>query len=1111
MLRLILGRAGTGKTGLILDELRSRVLERRGGGWLIVPEQYSHEAERELSARCGDSASLYAEALSFTRLAHRVALRVGDSARTYIDRAGRLLQLTLALEQVGSSLEVYASAARRPEMMAPLLSALDELRFARADSAALRAAAETADGPLAAKLRDLALLREALDALAERSGADPASRLDVLAEQIPRCDMFAGGSVYIDGFTDFTAQERAVIRALWGAADVTVALSCDALTDGSEVFSTARRTALTLERLAGEDGVKVLRVDVPSRAGDTPLGFLESNLFGWTEETCPAGDTVRLLTAPGIAAECELAAAEARRLVRETGCRWRDIAVAVRGFDDYRGALADAFRRYGVPLYATARTDIFTRPLPALMGAVFDLLSDGWSYESMFTYLKTGLVDITPDECDRLENYVLTWELRGTAWTREAPWRQHPDGYNVEPTPESEARLAELPALDALRRRIAAPLQRFAQAGKLAATARAQCQAVADFWDDIDLAGRLTERAEALERAGETQAAAEYAQLWERMVSALEQCAAVLGDMAMTQEEFGRLFRRMLSEYDVGTIPVTLDQVTAGDFDRMRRRRIRHLLLLGASDDRLPRLGEGGGVFTDSERERLRECSIDLASPDDDLDREFNLIYNVLTLPSDTLTVSRSLFDAKGGETRPSFLTDRIARLFGLREESADLTAARLSAPGPALELAAQGQSQALRAFAGDGEARARIERVRAAAEFTRGRLSARAVRALYGDKLWLTASRIDNFASCKYQYFLRYGLKARPRQAASFSPPELGTFLHYLLEHVAAEAKARGGFAWLSEDEVGALSDRFARDYIHTVLEDYREKSPRFIYLFERIVETARRIVLDTARELRRSDFQPLDFELDFSGRDVPPVELGQGDAALALTGRVDRVDGWLHDGKLYLRVIDYKSGKKKFSLSDVQYGMGLQMLLYLFSLEKTGQTRYGKPVEGAGVLYVPARDVILNAESRLDDDAIAQRRTKELTRSGLLLSDEAVLHAMEHGQTPEYLPVKFKNGAYSGEALATAEQLGHLAGYVDELLRSMARELRAGSIQADPWFQSERDNTCLTCDYFSACHFDGQSEKWRRRRKLKAPEFWEMIDPANPTKEADGHDADN
>ena len=1098
VLRLIWGRAGTGKTGIILDELRRRAEEKRPGGYLIVPEQYSHEAERELAMRCGDAAGLYAEVLSFTRLAHRVSLEAGDSARTYVDAGGRLLQLALAMDQAGPQLRVYGAGRTSPELMAMLSSALTELRLGRSDADALRAAAERAAPPLADKLFDLALLREALDAVEARTGADPASRLEVLSRQIPQSAMLRGAAVYLDGFTDFTAQERLVIRELCRVCDVTVCLSCDSLTDGSEIFSAARRTAALLRADARSDGAEVAELHIPSQGGGSLRGFLEENLFGWTDGVYPDSGAVRLVTAPEVQSECELAAAEALRLVRETGCRWRDVALAVRGFEGYRSALTETFRRWGVPLYATARTDIFSRPLPALMGAAFDALSDGWSYESMFTYLKTGLTGVSRSDCDILENYVLTWSLRGAAWTREEPWRQHPDGYGGRPTPESEALLEHI---DALRRAVAGPLDALAKRAALAKDARGQCAAVAAFWEDIGLAERLSERSDELRRLGEDQAAAEYDQLWELMVSALEQCAAVLGDMPMDAPAFTGLFRRMLSEYDVGTIPIALDAVTAGDFDRMRRRSIKHLLVLGSSDDRLPMAERGAGIFTDPERDELRALHIDLADADDILDREFNLIYNVLTLPGESLYVSRSRFAPDGSESRPSFVTDRLEKLFGVQERPGDLRAARLSAPGPALEAAAAGDPDALAYFAADPEAAASLERLRSAAAAVRERLSPGGVRRLYGDELWLTASRVDSFASCRFQYFLRYGLKAKPRQAAAFSPPELGTFLHFLLENVAREVTAMGGFAAVGEEAVSALTDKYAAEYVRRELEDFREKSPRFVYLFRRLVKTARRIVLDTARELSRSDFVPLDFELNFSQSEgMPPVKLGSGQAALVLTGVADRVDGWEKDGKLYLRVVDYKSGNKRFSLSDVWQGMGLQMLLYLFSLQKNGAERYRKEIVPAGVMYVPARDILLSAGERLSDEEILAQKTKKLRRSGLLLSDPDVLSAMEHGGAPEYIPVTVnREGKYTGDALATAEQLGKLSAYVDRLLTGMAGELRAGSIAADPWYKSDNENTCLYCDYYSACHFDGSRDPWRYRTSLKAPEFWARLDAAD------------
>ena len=1095
MLRLILGRAGTGKTGQILAEIRRRVESHTPGSFLIVPEQYSHEAERELAAVCGDSMCLYAEVLSFTRLAHRVAAERGGARLTYMDRGGRLLELALALDQVGPALRVYGAAARQPETMAQLLSALEELRLARADSASLLAAAETSGGALGDKLRDLAMLQEALDAVAARSGAGEAERLEVLAASIPESAALKNARIYIDGFTDFTAQERAVIRALWSVGDVTVCLGCDDLYAGSEVFSLSRATARRLREAAEQDGVAV-QIDIaPSWKKGTALGFLEENLFGYTPEVFDAGDAVRLLTAPSAAAECELAAGEIRRLVRQRGCRWRDVAVAVRGFGDYRSVLEETFRRYEIPLYTSARTDIFTRPLPALVGAAFDILSDGWSYESMFSYLKTGLTGISRSDCDELENYVLLWSLRGTAWTREAPWRQHPDGFDGKDSPESAARLSRL---DALRRQVAAPLQKLQRSGAQAGDALGQCRALAAFWDDIALPERLSRRSRELRAMGEEQSAAEYEQLWERIVSAPEQCAAVLGDMPMSQEVFGRLFRRMLSEYDVGTIPVALDRVTAGDFDRMRRRRIKHLFVLGATDERLPRIGEGAGVFTDPERDRLRDLRIELADSDDILDREFSLIYNVFTLPEESLTVIRPAFSTDGSELRPSFVAERLEALFGLQSRPGDLTGARRSAPRPALELACAGDESARAWWEHQPDGAERLRRLREAGALGRGRLGREAVRSLYGDTLWLTASRIDNLASCKFQYFIRYGLKAKPRQKAEFAPPELGKFLHFLLENVARAVSGQGGFAAVTDETVTELTDRFVAEYVRTELQDFREKNARFIYLFRRLTQTARRVVLDTARELRRSDFRPLDFELDFSRtEDLPAVSMGRGEDALMLTGVADRVDGWEHDGKLYLRVVDYKSGHKQFSLTDVWYGMGLQMLLYLFALEKNGEAHYKKPIVPAGVLYVPARDVLLSTPEKLSEEEIVKEKSKKLRRSGLLLSDTEVLRAMEHSDAPQYLPVRLnREGEYAGDALATASMLSALSRYIESLLGKMAGELRRGSIAADPWFRSENENACLNCDYFDACHFDENAEGWHYKAGVKAPEFWQRLE---------------
>ena len=480
------------------------------------------------------------------------------------------------------------------------------------------------------------------------------------------------------------------------------------------------------------------------------------------------------------------------------------------------------------------------------------------------------------------------------------------------------------------------------------------------------------------------------------------------------------------------------------------------------------------------------------------------LIYNCLTLPSETLCLCYPAFDTAGEPQRPAFVVSRACAVFDTQPEQTDMAQVRMNAKTPALELAAN-------ALHGGGVAEAsaaelfnelepeRMQALHRASEMTRGSLSRRSVRALYGESLRLSASRIDKFASCRFAYFMQYGLKAKTRQPAGFTPPEMGVFMHYILEKTAHEVMTRGGFKKVDDETLERITDKYIAEYVHEKLNDFKEKSKRFEYLFRRLTKNVRQVVQDMANELRSSDFVPLSFELDFGrASELPPMRLGEGEDSLVLTGIADRVDGWLHEGKLYLRVVDYKTGRKSFSLSDVWYGMGLQMLLYLFTLGENGKMLYGHDIVPAGVLYIPARDVMLSSSTDMTDEAIAAERAKQIKRSGLILNDPVVINAMEHSDSPRYIPVKFKDGKAQGDALASAERLGLLAQHIDKTLRNMAAELKHGSIAADPYYRGQQENACLNCDYFDACHFaDGENgETVRKMPKLAATKVWSILE---------------
>jgi len=1104
MLRIISGKAGTGKSSYVMSEIAGRVKNKEGLSFLLVPEQYSHEAMREMCAVCGDSMSLYADVLSFTDLARRLEGEVGGGGKPWLDKGGKLLCMALATEALHSRLRVCAGAHRRAELQTMLISAVDELKSACISPEQLFEASQKSEGTLSEKLSDLALVMEAYDAVVANGHAEPSDRMTFLAELIEKSGIDKMHHYYIDGFTDFTVQESRVIEALLRKnADVTLCLGCDDLFDGSEIFELSRRTARHFLAFCKESGIQTDCVEFKAQsAKKEALSVFSDELFRYSSEKRDC-DCIELYSATGIASECELAAAKALELTRGKSCRRRDIAIAVRGYDDYRETLEGVFARCGVPLYHTRKSELLSKPLPTLIASAYEIIGSGWETDDILSYLRTGLAGLSFEECDKLENYALLWQLHGSAWTKNEDWRMHPEGFSGKFDDAANELLTDI---NVLRRKVSAPLLRFSEMCAEADTARLQAEALAELLENLSLAETLADKSSYMTECGRGAEAQEYAQLWEICVNALEQCVAVLGDTETDTDAFGRLFTTMLSRYDVGSIPASLDSVTAGELDRMRRRNIKHLIILGASDSRMPRVEGEGGMFSDDERKRLTELDIDLGgSGEDALWREFSLIYNCVTLPSESLTVCFSSTGSSGEEERPSFVMSRAEKLFGLEIKPVDMARIRMSCASSVTELAAVSLhgggviEKSAAEYLNEAEPE-RLNMLRSAAEMTRGRLSPDSVRSLYGDRLRLSASKIDRFASCRFSYFMKYGLKAKPREAAGFNPPEMGTFMHYILENTAIEVRERGGFATVTDEELSVICEGFIAQYVREKLNDFRDKTPRFEYLFRRLTKEVRTVVLDMAAELRVSDFEPLSFELDFEKETrLPPLIIGEGEDSLRLTGIADRVDGWVHDGKLYIRVVDYKTGRKAFSLSDVWYGMGLQMLLYLFSLGKNGDKLYGaKDIIPAGVLYAPAREVFIPTKTDMSDAEILKERQKSLRRSGLILSDPEVINAMEHGEAPQYIPVKFKGGEPTGDSLATAERLGLLSEHIQKTLCDMASELRRGSIAADPYYRGQQENACINCDYLSACRFvNGENgESVRYMPKLPATKIWNRLE---------------
>ena len=645
MLHIWIGRANTGKSAAVLEKIRE--LGSQGGGQLLlVPEHASHQAELDLCRVCGDSACLHSEVLSFRLLARRVMERTEGLADVPLDAGGKLLMMLLALREVRSQLRVYARPSSKVPFLAEMVSLCDELQAFRVLPERLAEAGRELEGSSRDKVWDLSLIYAAYLRHLQEEGVDRRDLMTRLVEQLEQSGYVDGKDIFLDGYSYFNAQEEKVISILLRRArSVTITLLGERGSD-QEIFRQGLKTLGRLERLAEDCGVDCQITDHLPTGQDSALRRLESGFLGSGEPWEGDCSQVEIYRGNTLFSEVEYAASRILEMVRQEGLRFRDIAVAARNLEEYVPILEAVFERYRIPLYLSQRTDVLEKPVLSLIAGALDAVTGGYEYEDMFRWLKTGLAGLSDQECDKLENYVICWDIHGAMWVRDEDWTANPDGWQEGFDPRQKVELEEI---NQLRRRICGPLARLDRGLKEHEGARGKLECLWHFLDDLGLAQRLEERTRKLEELGELQQAGEYGQLWEILCGVMDQFASILGDISLEREEFARLFKLLLTQYDIGTIPVALDQVQAFSITRNDRHQVKCLLLLGANDHVLPAVQTGTGLLSREDRSQLQEQGIELAPVGMELFYiELQNLYAALAQPSRKLIVSWPAADLKG-------------------------------------------------------------------------------------------------------------------------------------------------------------------------------------------------------------------------------------------------------------------------------------------------------------------------------------------------------------------------------------------------------------------------------------------------------------------------------
>ncbi len=1087
MTEFILGPAGSGKTTLITE----RVLADLSAGrrvMLLVPEQAAVKAEAAISAEAQSRGipQTDLEVLNFRRLCNRAFREYGGIAYHNVTPGAKALLLWEALFATAPYLKQYGSEVEDAKRFIPLLlSTLGECKTHGVTAQDLERGAkecEEEDPKLSEKLSDISLLYAEYSRLLSLGYDDPAEELTKLDALLAEHPLFKGYSLYFDGFVGFTPQEYRILSHAFRQADsVTLSFCADDRRE-SMAFDNANDELRKLTRLCGKSLPKITRLDSVYRFTAPELNYLEKNLWA-VEKTTPyegVAEAIRIVQAGGLYDEAEFVARDISHRLRNDAS-YRDFAVVARSIEAYSGVIDAVFEKYDLPCHVNKRIPLSEKPIFKLLLSALSIKNNGWRLEDVVSYLKTGLTDISPEECDELESYVSQWNVIGRRWYADGDWYMNPDGYTDRLTDEGRALLLRL---NDIRKRVVLPLVKLHEAFDGKRTVKDVCHSVFTFLDELN----VPERIASLGRDEEIL-------LWNAFCDALDTMVEVLPERKTDALLFAGLFGLVVSQIGTGTIPTAVDEISVGSADRIRADGVKHVYLLGVNEGVFPAACTDSGLFSDGEKAILETCGI-LLSPDSNVASvdELFRFYTAACLASDSLTVICSKCDVSGTAMKPSIAFERISALFP-RAEKIDTDA--LSAD---FKIVNKKASFELSSVLADTEEREALRRLYAEdpqyASFFDGdrqplvssddRLDGETAALLFGGDLSLTQSRLDSYVLCAFGYECRYVLKLKEQRRADFGAADIGNLVHRILEKFFLTSVGDSGTVpSFTDEELDKRLDELLEDYLSAIFgrDPNGRLSGRSLQLFKRLRRSVRLLIRNLLDEFEQSEFVPAFFEMPInrSGDDatVAPLSIPLPDGTTVnIYGVVDRVDVCRRGDDLYVRVVDYKTGSKEFSLYDISLGLNLQMLLYLFSIwkDQNGAFRRATQCKGeiipAGVLYCTAKNAEVAATRDMTEAEVYEKAAGTLKRKGLLLNDEEVLRLMEKKLEGKYIPVQLnKNGTLStSRSLHSLEELGALMDQVTETVKRLAVEMKAGHAFCRPLKDGDHD-PCRYCPHKTIC----------------------------------------
>ena len=1123
-LRFYFGPSGSGKSHRIYEEIMQRAAQEPGRNFLIiVPDQFTMQTQKDLVMRSDRGGILNIDVLSFGRLSHRILEEVGTKEMPVLDDTGKSLVLQKIAADLKEQLPAMGSLLHKQGYIHEVKSAISEFMqygISTQDMDKLIASAEKR-GALAMKLRDLKTLYRGFQDYIRDHFITTEETLDVLRRSLVKSKILPDSVVVFDGFTGFTPIQNRLIQELMRVCEetiVTVTIGEEEdpyQMDGEQkLFHLSKKTVADLVKLAAEAevirGEDVFVKGGPNRFTEAPaLCYLEQNMFRYqyepyTEKQCE----IRMFEALSPREEVHQTALYIRKLIREEGLTYRDIAVVIGDLEGYASYVETEFGQLEIPCFLDRTRGIVLNPMIEYIKSALQLYIRDFSYDTVFHFLRSGMVDISREEIDELENYVIRTGARGyrtysRLFTRKTEEMQQ--GSGQEDTERAEETMERL---NRIRQQFADTVEILHMAPR--AKAGEYVDHLYDFLEQNQVQQKLLNYQQRFEQEGDLAKAREYAQIYRLVMDLLDQIYELLGEEEISLQEFADILEAGFGEITVGTIPQNVDRIVVGDMERTRLKQVKVLFFLGVNDGNIPKNASKGGIISDMDREFLIESGTEMApSPRQQMYIQRLYLYLNMTKPSERLYLSYAKVNSDGKGIRPSYLIDTVRKLFPQlaveypqnrsrleqiegRQEGARYLAEELReyADGTLREEERQDFYLMYRAYEADPEGRDRLT----AAAFRRYKesgLSRIVARSLYGRQLENSVSRLETYAACACRHFLQYGLSLQEREEFGFEVSDMGNVYHAVLENFAGKL-AESGRTWWDFDENFATQaikeavEGYAATYGETVL----YSSARNEYAITRMSRILTRTVLTLQQHLKQGSFQPDDYELSFrfaEDLDSIHVDLSE-EEKMHLQGRIDRIDVSEDAEHVYVKVIDYKSGNKKFDLAALYYGLQLQLVVYMnAAMELESRKHPDKEIVPAALLYYHIDDPTIETPVELTQEQINEEILTKLRMNGVVNSDPAVVERLDRflQDKSKVIPVeKKKDGSFSARSgILSREELQVVSAYVDTKIRQIGREILDGKIAANP-YEKGNEEACTYCAYKKVCGFDGSIPGYEKRQ---------------------------